>query len=254
MAATVSNSQIDLERHTIPTLPGAYYVPNFCDEDLQKLICRQSVEHKGSKRRTITSMSKDKDNGPAVAPFFPANKSKGSQPEFIELIVDRLQQSRLFDEPPFQISVNVYDSPDYWIIPHKDGSGKHVVILSFASHSILDFYHRPLKQGQVIVHTEVVDINAKHLDGGYYDVESPQPKTSKEKEPPTLSLFLEPGSCLLLTGESFTHYAHGIQRRPEDVVTKDIANVHLLSSLELDQLPVTFKRRERVSIAAWANC
>jgi len=142
-------------------------------------------------------MAKDKDKGPAVAPFFPANNAsnhrlsasynsllliltyfKENQPTFITMVVDQLQNSGLFTEAPFQISVNVYDSPDYWIIvsrliefsilimllnafivsygkPHKDGSGSHVAILSFQSHTILDFYHRPLKPGQAIIHTEV---------------------------------------------------------------------------------------------------
>jgi hypothetical protein len=153
-------------------LPGAYYVRDFFTKEQQELIQKQvsssvavspsllllllhhhllikSVQHRGSRRGTITSVTVNRSKGPFVAPFLP-RRSLHQQPEFIQLITKKLTSSfstppsalregedlPLFIKAPMQISVNVYEDPDYWIVVRLPFTSTHT-ITQFHSPSLL---------------------------------------------------------------------------------------------------------------------
>jgi hypothetical protein len=139
-----------------------------------------------------------------------------------------------------------------FIKPHKDGRGTEAVLLSFGSSVVLDFYHRPRPQNHEIVHTEVILQglwSPNHIQVYNPEVED-ESKVDDGSKTPCTSLLLESNSVVVMSGECFTEYAHGIQKRTEDKVTEDIGNLHLLTTAKKGDIVV---RQPRVSVVMWSG-
>jgi alkylated DNA repair protein alkB family protein 6 len=60
---------------------------------------------------------------------------------------------------------------------------------------------------------------------GCYTVLNMYPKAGESLSEPEFSLLLEPGSCLILTGEYYTDYLHGIR----ETLTDDLSMAKILN-------------------------
>eukprot|EP01124_Arcella_intermedia_P021883 TRINITY_DN3141_c0_g1_i2.p2 TRINITY_DN3141_c0_g1~~TRINITY_DN3141_c0_g1_i2.p2 ORF type:complete len:149 (-),score=13.08 TRINITY_DN3141_c0_g1_i2:203-649(-) len=144
----------------------------------------------------------------------------------------------MLEGDPWQVSMNAYEAGDF-MVPHKDGAGVCGLILALGSPLLLDFYYRPT---QVPVKaTQVFSKKSGEGSAGYaaYEV----------AEAPTVSVLMEPGGMLVLTGEAFVQYAHGIAKRTSDVITEKVINLPLLQ--EKTQCGQTMQRGNRISIVMW---
>ena len=65
--------------------------------------------------------------------------------------------------------------------------------------------------------------------------------------PPSAAVLLQPRSCLTLTGESFTEWAHGIAPCTLDVADPSVANFSLTGAAAGARLP----RSPRISVVFW---
>jgi len=158
--------------------------------------------------------------GPVAAAFGEQDKF----PKFFEPLITRLKSLDIFSKVPFQVSVNMYDTVECSLEAHKDSCGDQVVILSFGTPIMLDFYY-----SQTLVYMLGLFVN--------------------EMPKPTTSLLLQPGSLLLLRGNSFHKFMHGIAEREKDIVDTSVAN-YKLAKVDLGQV---LTRGKRISLLLWTN-
>ena len=100
-------------------------------------------------------------------------------PSILRGLLDRFVEQKLFPARPDQLIVNEY-LPGQGIAPHTDHVGRfreHIASVSLGSPAVMEFSH---------------------------------------PEKPLHSLFLEPQSCVLLTGEARYAWKHSIARRKKD--------------------------------------
>ena len=119
--------------------------------------------------------------------------------------------------------------------PHTDGPLYHSVIatISLGSSTSLDFYH-PIKQDEVQYLIMIFNIKLVFVQATSTSLESRY----------LSSLLLEPCSLLLLTGDLYNEYLHGIAERSSDIVDKNVNNIDQLSY----SAHSTVQRTTRVSL------
>ncbi|XP_036436023.1 alpha-ketoglutarate-dependent dioxygenase alkB homolog 6 isoform X3 [Colossoma macropomum] len=117
------------------------------------------------------------------------------------------------------VLVNEY-KPEEGIMPHEDGPLYHptVTTISLGSHTLLDFY-APVDQTQTGV-----------------------PQTEESRY--VLSLLLRRRSLLILQGEMYERYLHGIRGVAVDTLTERVANLSAAGG----QVGETLTRGTRVSL------
>lgn len=87
---------------------------------------------------------------------------------------------------------------------------------------------------------------------GCYTVLDMYPKTCHSLTEPEFSLLLEPGSCLILTGEYYTDYLHGIQETLTDnlstakILNMDSSSSTLSRSRTCTRISLTFRKHNNV--------
>jgi len=170
----------------LPSLPGAFFFPNVLspsesDELFQK--CRETLLPAASKDGYISGRQ-----GPAVCALL----DRDGYPQFYKDLIAKYEQQGLIPIRPFQISTNFYKAGDM-MIPHKDGFGHLACITTLVSSLILDF-HKKEAIGPI---TRTL-IYFKKEEGDSTALESHEILPT-----PEASVLMEPGSVLLLTGDSF---------------------------------------------------
>lgn len=93
----------------------------------------------------------------------------------------------------------------------------------------MQFYHRPCFG--FVPETEVLDSGAAAGQPG-------------------ASVLLLPRSCLVLSGEAFTEWAHGIAPSPADVANHSLANFEQLEASDGQVFPRT---AGRISVVFWVD-
>jgi len=218
--------------YALSKLPGAYFFPNRLTQEQQKeFLSTYSSQLEFSKKGYISGLK-----GPGVCAVQARNKS---YVPCLSRLVDIFKNDGvpLLDRDPFQISINSY-SPGEYMVPHKDGLGNMGLIITLGSSVLLDFYHAPRKHQ--IRETEVYD----KASGWARDIPGRQ-----IADEPNVSVLMVPGSCLLLSGESFVDYVHAIDGRKSDTITDKVCNIDFLPGEY--QVGDTLTRANRVSLVMW---
>ncbi|KAG6330779.1 hypothetical protein ID866_8309 [Astraeus odoratus] len=131
-------------------------------------------------------------------------------PQTTTIGLDRLRATGAFEYSPHRgpnhIILNEYH-PGQGIMPHEDGPSYHPVVatISLGSHTVLHYFrYNPESEAM---------LESKTLlpDGG---------RNGWSIDPaPVLSMFLEPRSAIITTGDLYTSYLHGIDEMTSDVFT-----------------------------------
>jgi len=198
--------------NAIEKLPGAFFFPNILKEDKEKKYFssyRSLLEKRGQKEGYISGTT-----GPKVMAFVPAFHKQF--PKRVQKLIDVYLKKKIMDVTPWQVSMNFYQAGDL-MVPHKDGAGSFAIITTLGSPLLLDFhYHiatKPVTSTEVFLKKPVTNENEHQLR--FFEV----------NEEPTVTVLMEPGSGLVLSGESFVHYAHSIVGREEDVISEKVVNL-----------------------------
>lgn len=160
---------------------------------------------------------------------------KAALPAWQSTMVDALCTLGAFHPvlfPPNSVRLNAY-KPGQGIHPHLDGPVyfPRAAIVSLGSHCIFDLYPRT---------------GDDEKQGFTWDRDKEVP-AAPEMPPgtkPQLSLLLEPGSLLILSGDAFTHHRHGIKASEEDEITPQVKNAKDIGLSIGDSL----RRGRRVSL------
>lgn len=154
-------------------------------------------------------------------------------PEYTELICSRLVEMGVFKTYPNQILLNEY-CDGAGIDPHNDGPLYQPLacIVSLNSDAIIDFYEMTNK--------------SNHGSGGGAEVITPQ------IEHPSFSVVLRRRSLVVFSEEKYISYVHGIQKRMEDKVDKNVINMKE-SNVRPGELLVRSSRRLSVTVRTLSN-
>jgi alkylated DNA repair protein alkB family protein 6 len=115
--------------------------------------------------------------------------------------------------PANSVRINAY-KPGQGIFPHMDGPMYYprAAIISLGTSCIFDFYPRE------------DDAEEKRSFNWDQDQEVPSgPKMPRDTKPAT-SLFVEPGSLLIFSGDAFIYHRHGIRDVEADEITPEVRN------------------------------
>jgi len=143
--------------------------------------------------------------------------------------------------------VNLYPSGDAWLVPHKDGVGDCVCIITLGSHTLLEF--RNYTDRSPPAFTEVLPQPA--------DEEEAANPLWPEARPVEASLWLRHGSLVVLRDDAFKGWAHGITAQCEDrFEPTSLANGEAIlheSSRAPPALDSVHPRGRRISLVLWSN-
>ncbi|KAK3753621.1 hypothetical protein QZH41_014728, partial [Actinostola sp. cb2023] len=131
---------------------------------------------------------------------------------------------------PNHVLVNEYE-PGQGIMPHEDGPLFYPVVstINLGSHSVLNFYRHI---DRIVAETpENKDTSTDGLGDSLNNRHS-------------MSLLLEPRSLLLLTGDLYKSYLHGIDTITQDILDDFITNIDFCRA----KLGETLTRSKRVSL------
>merc|ERR1712194_31233 len=135
--------------------------------------------------------------------------------------------------PANSVRLNSY-KPGQGIAPHMDGPVylPRAAIISLGAPCVFDFYPR---------------CDADEEKRGFsWDEEKEVPAAPEMPKglEPMVSVLLEPGSLLILSGDAFIQHRHGIRAVEEDVIGPQVSNAKDLGLSNGD----TLKRGRRVSL------
>ncbi|KAI5814719.1 hypothetical protein BZA77DRAFT_94699 [Pyronema omphalodes] len=218
-SATTSSSTIfDLEKSLVRSLPKAiFYIPNFISSTEEAQLLREIASQPKPKwtvlthRRLQTHPSAlTKNNVLLAAPL----------PPWLESIVPRMQQLKIWDNSPHKkpnhVLINEY-KPGEGIMPHEDGGAYFgcVATVSLGAPIVLDLYSK---------HTRADS-------GEFGEAESGVQKSTRL---PKWRILQEPRSLLITTNDMYTDHLHGIQdiTADENLNETTIANWTLLGHKE----------------------
>jgi len=226
--------------NVVELLPGAFFFPDIINETQQTFFfenCKKFAETHGGKQGYISGPA-----GPQVVAISPhtktPNRLEKKYPKFVQQLINIYTESQILDVLPWQVSVNLYQPGDK-MVPHKDGAGTMAIITTLGSALILDFYLKPAEYN--ITSTQTF---RKQKPGSTVEL-----KTLEVYPDPAVQILMEPGSALVLTGEAFLDYAHGIEAGKEDIITEKVANLSFLK--DKYTLGDQIQRKERVSVVMW---
>jgi hypothetical protein len=178
----------------INNLNGAYYIAHFID-NVDELMqqCKQYMNEHLDKCYRILGYP---NNGPLVITMQQQERPSFIEQQIVQHIIDEFKLSL----PIFQTSMNYYEE-DTCLSPHRDSKGQQVFIISLSESTyVMDFW--------------------KLNDSNHYTILTSHDDYSQQDQidlirelfgEPSVSVPLEPGSCLLMSGDSFSKYVHGIQ-------------------------------------------
>ena len=148
-------------------------------------------------------------------------------PPLLVHVVRTLVESGALRRMPKQISINHYHDPGYCMVPHKDGYADQAAIVSLGAASSLEFWHVPMTAEDKIARQAM----HAHVSGTGVFAEC-------LTRPSDVSIWMEPGSVLVLERLALDDYVHGLRTSESDVfVTPPADSLHANSTLvELDGL------------------
>nr|XP_033810084.1 alpha-ketoglutarate-dependent dioxygenase alkB homolog 6-like [Geotrypetes seraphini] len=147
-------------------------------------------------------------------------------PDWLQMYAERISSYGVFGgNIANHVLVNEY-RPGEGIMPHEDGPMYFptVTTISLGSHTLLDFYH-PVGREQQRADEQVTTCQT-------------------EQDRHFLSLLEEPRSLLVLSGDMYSCYLHGIRPAASDFITENVANIASCDSRYGD----TLTRETRVSL------
>ncbi|CAK9036920.1 Alpha-ketoglutarate-dependent dioxygenase alkB homolog 6 (Alkylated DNA repair protein alkB homolog 6) [Durusdinium trenchii] len=218
--------------HLAGKIQDVHYVRNFLEpkqvEEFERIIDRTCDWEKMQTRDTQEFGSSG---------TCPCGRSllRAALPPWQSTMVDALGSLGAFHPvlfPANSVRLNAY-KPGQGIHPHLDGPVyfPRAAIVSLGSHCIFDFYPR---MGEPEEHGFSWD----------RDKEVPSSPQMPPGTKPQLSLLLEPGSLLVLSGDAFTYHRHGIKAVEEDEITAEVKNAKDIGLSVGDSL----RRTRRISL------
>ncbi|XP_056652066.1 alpha-ketoglutarate-dependent dioxygenase alkB homolog 6 isoform X4 [Monodelphis domestica] len=201
--------------------PIIYYVPDFISEQEETKLLRQVYE---APKPKWTQLSGRKLQNWGGLPH-PKGMVPEQLPQWLQRCVDTVSGLGLFGGAKANhVLVNEY-RPGEGIMPHEDGPLYYPTVstISLGSHTILDLY--PPRGPEL--------------------EKDPQEEQQSQLHP-KFSLLLEPRSLLVLRGEAYTHFLHGIRPTLMDSLTETpVANASACPSAQPGAL---LPRGTRVSL------
>lgn len=197
---------MELQSYAVPGLTGVYYIPDFVSEDEEAYMIRKITESPQQKWKVMPNRRLQTWGGEIMK-----NRllPQPMPPYIVEFpnVIGRIQQTGAFHSSPHgrpnHVILNEY-LPGQGIMPHEDGPSYHPVVatLSLGSHAVFHYY--------------------RYKDGGGAREEPETTPTLDGKgrpiDPtPVASVFLEPRSLIITTGELYVNHLHGIDEVEQDV-------------------------------------
>ena len=218
-------------------LRGAFYLRDFVGVELAaRLTAAVKEVNSGELSRGVT-----KDHGlpggvvgrgPRLRVWPRSEINGGGLPAAVTELERMLRAAGALPEAQrlLQVTANRYEGPggSATIVPHKDGRGERAAIVTLEGGATMQFYHRPCFG--FVLETEVFDIDSGAAAGA--------------------SMLLRPRSCLVLSGEAFTEWAHGIAPSPADVADHSLDN---FAQLEAEDGQIFPRTAGRISIVFWVD-
>ncbi|KIJ18305.1 hypothetical protein PAXINDRAFT_175391 [Paxillus involutus ATCC 200175] len=165
-------------------LTAAYYIPNFITADEEGYLLRKASGE--ILRKNVLF----REEMPRFLTSYPD-------------IVGRLKGTKAFESSPHgepnHVILNEYHAGQ-GIMPHEDGPSYYPVVstLSLGSHAVFHYY-------------------AYSSEDEPMQVDSPRASSGRTINPaPVLSVFLEPRSVIITTGDLYTSHLHGIDEATHD--------------------------------------
>ncbi|XP_062844901.1 alpha-ketoglutarate-dependent dioxygenase alkB homolog 6 [Trichomycterus rosablanca] len=207
----------DLEQFIVKDAPPTvYYIPDYISETEEEHLLQQVYRTPKPKWTQLSGRRLQNWGG------LPHPKGMISEklPDWLLTYTEKISALGAFaGKSANHVLVNEY-KPEEGIMPHEDGPLYYptVTTITLGSHTLLDFY-RPVSQTQ----TEV-------------------PQTEESRY--LLSLLLRQRSLLILQGEMYERYLHGIRGSGVDTLTERVVNLSLAGG----QVGKTLTRGTRVSL------
>ncbi|KAK3883994.1 hypothetical protein Pcinc_011721 [Petrolisthes cinctipes] len=205
----------------------AYYIPEFITKEEEQKVTQQVYSAPKPKWKELAHRRLQNWGG------FPHPKGMVTEaiPIWLQQQMDHITDLGAFgDKIPNHVLVNEYLAGQ-GIMPHVDGPIFYPTIttISLGSHTLLDLYlplQPDLESSQT--HTcntdQVQSTPLTHPEQKGQSTSCPEFGSSLLSESYVGSLLLEPRSLLILQGDLYTSYLHGIGEVKEDVVTEKIFN------------------------------
>ncbi|KIK98461.1 hypothetical protein PAXRUDRAFT_134204 [Paxillus rubicundulus Ve08.2h10] len=187
-------------------LTAAYYIPDFITADEESYLLRKASIHESPKQKwkTLANRRLQLWGGEILRKNI---LFREEMPRFLTPypdIVGRLKGTKAFESSPHgepnHIILNEYLAGQ-GIMPHEDGPSYYPVVatLSLGSHAVFHYY------------------SYSKSEDGSMQVGSPRPSSGRTINPaPVLSVFLEPRSVIITTGDMYTSHLHGIDEVTDD--------------------------------------
>ncbi|KAL6463185.1 hypothetical protein MHYP_G00275760 [Metynnis hypsauchen] len=207
----------DLDGHVVKDAPPTvYYVPEFITEAEEEYLLQQVYRAPKPKWTQLSGRRLQNWGGLPHPKGMLAEKL----PDWLLKYTEKISALGAFaGKTANHVLVNEY-KPEEGIMPHEDGPLYHptVTTISLGSHTLLDFY-TPVDESQTGI-----------------------PQTEESRY--VLSLLLRRRSLLILQGEMYERYLHGIRGVAVDTLTERVANLSAAGG----QVGETLTRGTRVSL------
>ncbi|KAG2117085.1 uncharacterized protein F5147DRAFT_671115 [Suillus discolor] len=197
-----------LAEHHLQGTSAVFYIPNFISEDEEQYLLRKIKDSPKQKWKMLNNRRLQLWGGEVLQKNI---LFRQEFPAFLNDFPDVLGRLRLlgaFNQSPHKgpnhVILNEYH-PGQGIMPHEDGPSYHPVVatISLGSHTIFHYYQY-------------------NKDKDSLSVDPGSTRMGRSVNPaPSLSLFLEPRSVVVTTGELYTTHLHGIDEVDADTFTGD---------------------------------
>ncbi|KAG1725782.1 uncharacterized protein EDB91DRAFT_1167193 [Suillus paluster] len=235
-----------LAQHHLQGTSAIYYIPNFISEDEEQYLLRKIEDSPKQKWKMLNNRRLQLWGGEVLQKNI---LFRQDFPVFLNdfpNVLGRLRSLGAFNQSthrgPNHVILNEYH-PGQGIMPHEDGPSYHPVVatISLGSHATFHYY--------------------RYKDHDSLNVDSRSIGHSVNPAP-VLSLFLEPRSVVVTTGELYTMHLHGIDEVEADMFVGDgflllpdgshsrIVNRHMLhkTAAEIVESGGTIGRSTRYSL------
>lgn len=243
--------------HQLPSLPGGSYDDQYLSraeaDELFDQVTGLFAKKEGSQKLTygITGYA-----GPQLVIFghTGANPDTLKLPPFLRALVERIKGETL-GHLPFQVTVNLYKDSKKELIPHKDGVGDQVIIVTLGSHTVLEFGYFPIDPAEKGTRVFPLMFNEQPAGERSASEEAERSETSMwvpvYRTDELQRVWVRHGSLLRLTGSSYKEWAHGVKSAESDVFNpNELINASSLTDLVEGQI---VPRGARVSIVLWSK-
>ncbi|KAG2078444.1 hypothetical protein BDR04DRAFT_1086770 [Suillus decipiens] len=195
-----------LAQHHLQGTSATFYIANFISKDEEKYLLRKIEDSPKQKWKTLNNRRLQLWGGEVLQKNILFRQDLPAFLNDFPDVLGRLKFLGPFNQSPHKgpnhVILNEY-YPGQGIMPHEDGPSYHPVVatISLGSHTIFHYYRYN------------TDKDSSSDDPG---------SMGHSIDPvPLLSLFLEPRSVVITTGELYTKHLHGIDEVEVDTFTGD---------------------------------